>query len=242
MGPDQGKKERTVFWPLLTVLMLIIILWYFLWYKPSGQEFFIYLNSYSYSRMLFILATVTYALLTSAILISSKKEFQKNTSYKSAIAQWARLSAFFIFSLVWIALLRFTLLQTSDDKEDWPADSYRFYILLFTSLILFFVQEQLSIALKRHIETKYISQFVTPLQNKSRNRVCVVSYILLVVLLMITNGLIKNLWLLLFSIVLLQILFPLLLLFCNDDQPSSSNEESDYKKWLVKETNEEPGN
>ena len=238
MGPDQGKKDRTVFWPLVAVLMLIIILWYFLWYKQSGHAFFVFVNTHMYSRMLFILATVSYALLTSSILISSKKELSKNSAYKSAIEQGARLSGYFIFSMVWIALLKFTLSQTSNNNEDWPADTYRFYILLLTTLIIYFVVEQLSILLKRLVEKKYINRLITPLQKKSRRRVCLVSYLLLIILLMATNGLIKNLWLLLFSIIVLQVLFPLLLIFCNDNQPSSFNEESDYKKWLVKETND----
>ena len=240
MGPDLGRKHRVfaVTWPLVISMILLALLWYLLWYRQTGESLFTLVNTDKYFSIVLIIATFAYAVFTSSIHDIIGKRLRSPGFQLTTLKRWSRLAGYLVFSLVWVALLRFSVVPPDGNGELWPNDLYKFYVLLMITVIFYFILEQLSITLRKFVEAKYRTRFAIEVQVKNSRRVCFISYFLLLLLTMFTNVLFQNPWLLLFSIILLQSLFPFLVIFFYAGKHTST-EESDYKKWLVKESNEE---
>lgn len=241
-----GKKYNVLgdFGPFLLQLFLLGLAWLLLWKTEMGQNSLASAIRNSYLRVLILLFTVAYAIVTSCLLNRLYKKYSSKAGSSEIhpgllqmLKKIAHLPGYMVFSVVWIAIFKVYASQSNAGLERWLEEPFRFYMLACISAVFFFPLEQIASSLKSSLEEKYKSRIAGATEKNILREIFVVSYILLLLLVFFTNGLIPNIWLLLLSLIILQLLFPFVMTFCPRHK-LSNNDETDYKKWLVNESSE----
>lgn len=246
---DQSKPipaGKGGYWRLLIQLILLVIIWYLLWQTSVGFS----INEKAYVdksfRVVVLIGTILLALLIGFLnevirSVSNSETIHVKLGTISGLSiNFSGLFGFLVFSLVWISFFRFSSFKPLVFQKFSLAEDYRYYILLLVSAIGYFIFEQFAYATKSLLAEKYKTQFASDKQRTVRKRIIYFSYLLLLLLLIISNGMIQNFWLYLFSILILQLVFPFLQVF-SLTKFTSSAEEKTYKNWLVKKGNSEKG-
>ncbi|MBC7849392.1 MAG: hypothetical protein H7Y31_06635, partial [Chitinophagaceae bacterium] len=259
----QGWLKRTskilkAIWLLFPTFIFLVLIWQCFWVLPQGKDIIISMLEKKYVAGVFLIALVFYVLITwytGRILVYRKRElsdilFEHYKSeqgkrdgsqddvalYLQIIFNMPRLFGFLCFSLIWIAFLRLTPLPelgfTTRVSSGWS------YILLAITIVVYIALYRIArIIRKRTIELPHGISSSAAAQQQRKNRLFI-AYFIILLLFVAVNFIWQNAWLLVLSIIVLQLIFPFIVVIrrtATDLATLPLMEEGGYHDWLKKE-------
>jgi len=253
-----SKILKTI-WLLFPSFLFLILIWQCFWVLPQGKDIIISMLEKKYVAGIFLVSLVFYVFITwytGRILVYRKKELseilylhykseqdkpegaQKDVAlYLQIIFNMPRLFGFLIFSITWIAFLRLVPLPELGFKEKNIGAGWSYGLLLISLAVYVAIYRMAVIFRKTKIEQPK-GQFTTPDEQKKKKNKIFLSYFLLLIVLIAFNIIWHNGWLLLFSIILLQLVFPFIVVVRrtrSDLAVLPQMETEHYEGWLKRE-------
>lgn len=250
-----SKILRTL-WLLFPSVLFLLLIWQCFWILPQGKDIIISLLEKRIAPGLLLIALLFLVLITwytGRILVYRKKSLsadlyafystnktnpdpQTVPNYLLVFFNIPRLLGFLIFSLTWLAMLQLEPLPHIGFHASLSATWA--YILLLASMGLYVLLYRLA----RKIRDEKIEQdkgkAIATSTLKKRKRGILLTYFVLLFLLAALNMLLHNAWLLIGSIMLMQILFPFIVVIRRNTSDLSTlplMESGGYGYWLKKE-------
>jgi predicted acylesterase/phospholipase RssA len=252
------SKILKTLWLLFPSLVFLILVWQCFWVLPQGKDIIISMLEKKYVAGLFLVALTFYVFITwytGRILVYRKKELshilyqhyrnqadkpeasQKDVAfYLQIVFNMPRLFGYLIFVFIWIAFLRLVPLPelgfTSRISSGWA------YGLLGINIIVYIGLYRVARLIRKRTIEQPVGHYTSAAEQKKRKNLLFASYFVLLVLLIGANIIWHNAWLLLLSIVVLQLIFPFIVVIRRTHSDLGAlplMEGKNYSDWLRKE-------
>lgn len=253
-----SKILKTI-WLLFPSFIFLILIWQCFWVLPQGKDIMISMLEKKYVGGVFIVALVFFVFITwytGRILVYRKRELsetlfehyksqenkpeneQKDVAlYLQIIFNMPRLFGYLIFSITWIAFIRLIPLPDLNFKEKSIGSGWS-YLLFAATLLIYILIYRTAVLIRRNkVETEKGVALSANEQKKRKNK-WFASYMIILALLVIINSIWNNGWLIVFSIILLQMLFPFIVVIRrtrSDLAALPQLETNSYAHWLQRE-------
>jgi len=253
------SKILKALWLLFPSFLFLIIIWQCFWVLPQGKDIIISMLEKKYVAGIFLVSLVFYVFITwytGRILVYRKRDLsdilylhykaeehkpegeQKDVAfYLQIIFNLPRLFGFLIFSITWISLLRIVPLPELGFKEKSIGAGWS-YGLLAISLFVYIAIYRLAVIFRVNAIEHPKGINTTASEQKKKKNKLFGSYFLILIILIAFNSIWHNGWLLLFSIILLQLMFPFIVVIrrTRSDLATLPQMATDnYKGWRERE-------
>lgn len=253
-----SKVLKTI-WLLFPSFIFLILIWQCFWVLPQGKDIIISMLEKQYVAGVFLVALVFFVFITwytGRILVYRKRELseilydhyksqenkpeheQKDVAlYLQIIFNMPRLFGFLIFSVAWIAFIRLVPLPELHFKEKAIGSGWSYILFGLTMLIYILIYRIAVIIRKNRVETEKGKSLSTEEQKKRKNK-WFASYMIILAILVALNSVWNNGWLIVFSIIILQLMFPFIVVIRrtrSDLAALPQMETSSYEGWLQRE-------
>lgn len=250
-----SKILRTL-WLLFPSLLFLLLVWQCFWILPQGKDIIISLLEKRIAPGLLLIALLFFVLITwytGRILVYRKKELStelytfyssnKNSTTNNTVPRHLeilfnipRLFGFLLFSLVWLAILQLEPLPGIGFKAGLSAKWA--YIILIATIGLYIILYRTARKMRDDKVEQEKGKTIELFQIKKRKRKILLTYFILLFVLAGLNMLVQNAWLLVSSIVLMQLLFPFIVVIRRNTADLSTlplMESGGYRNWIEKE-------
>lgn len=250
-----SKILRTL-WLLFPSVLFLLLIWQCFWVLPQGKDIIISLLEKRIAPGLLLIALLFLVLITwytGRILVYRKKSlsadlysFYSNNKnnpqpqivpgYLQVFFNIPRLLGFLIFSLAWLAILQLEPLPHlgfhASLSTTWA------YILLLVTMGLYVLLYRIARKIRDEKVEQDKGKAIPTGTMKKRKRGILLTYFVLLFALAALNMLIHNAWLLVVSIIIMQLLFPFIVVIRRNTGDLSTlplMESGGYRNWLNKE-------
>lgn len=254
----KASKILKTLWLLFPSLVFLVLVWQCFWVLPQGKDIIISMLEKKYVASIFLVALTFYVFITwytGRILVYRKRELsdilyahyksqegkpeamQRDVAfYLQVIFNMPRLFGYLIFSFIWIALLRIVPLpELGFTTRVFPGWSYA---LLAISVLLYIGLYRLARIVRKKTIEQPVGLYHSAAEQKRKKNLLFSTYFVLLVLLIAVNLIWRNAWLLLLSILVLQMMFPFIVVIRrtrSDLATLPQMESEEYGQWLQKE-------